>query len=1328
MRASIVSTLHSLVALLALVAGSSRPLRAQPPLGAVTLRISPDSGQLATGAFRSDTAVFRIHNDDAMEDIATLTCSVAGTITECSPPSQVVLAPGDSADVRIPFATGASGTGALALEAQGMAFGNRVEGSFAVTVTDTFAVSVTPLDSNPVGMEPSAYASIRFLVVNPSTTTVTYALSCTPSGPIGCVNLTASSLTLGRDGRDTVVATLVSQSATGAASAMLVAASDSAVGQGTYDVTVTREAVFSLVPSGGDRLVRGMCPVIGAGPESAAQCGDLLYAHALPAYRSMNRARAVTLMYGSALARPTPIVAVDYTTYPNDPRPDSVVVEVRRDGGLLAATWFSAAGFDLAQKQVHRLVVPIDAVAAGLGTGAHPVQVTLRRFANGAWLGSADTASTTLLVVDRRSSPFGAGWTLAGVERLHPNQLGNAVLLAFADGSALLFRPSANPADTSYVSPAGEHSRLVRLSAGGFVRTLAGGRVAIEYDSAGLVRSIRDNNPTPNVATYHWSPDPLDGARLDSIVDPALRAVRFDYDSAGRAIGIRVPGVAPVVLYQSTAPTGVARLDSLAGPDGFRLRYAYDGGSDLMTSSRSRGTGLVRYFYHATTATLDSVYSPGGAGLGRQLRAWQRHGAPAPGTGSRAVPSTPALADSARVVARWQRGTAWESVSFRVDRHYAPTEVTSPLGEVTRIDRDSIGQPVYVRTPSNGRIWQQWDARGNLVATIVRQFGGWQDPNVVRFDTTRYSYDSTWQELDTIVDPLGRRTEFGYDGYGRRTSVTDPTGRATTFEYSSRGQLVRITAPNADLTGPEAHPTEYAYDPATFNLRRTDRGVERIEYTYDSLNASDLVASRDASGQEVRYTYDAIKRPLAIDRGMGSVIRYEYDDTLRLVRQYDPVSPNPSVVERDAAGRVVRDCVRPNECDVVTYGDGVNPTHVLTRTGGAHMQQFDAAGRLLRREMSEGYAAEFDTVRFTYDAGGNATAVSNRFSNVYRTFDEYGRMRRERQEIRKWSEAWKDSLPDDAFMGVEAWHDYDRLGRRSRTWRGNTVTWTTVCQHTPLLPEQDPDDDPCRSKVALRATDSIAFAYDGAGRLASVTNTLWQRRKGTGNRVWRYAYDGRDRLTTFTVPTLTSSVEVHRGYDALDRLTSYAMPSHSVTLTRDDAGRVIDDGDFYTYDLLGRLTVVTSGNVSRANQFTYDLLGNRLTDKAFTYGYDGHGRLVSKSGNGCQGAVHLRHARQPPPEHRLRRRGRTGDGVRRRQPDDEAHEPADGEQPAGVEPPLLVRRPRAAHPHALRLARERRLGHLALLVAGRQRRGQDVELRQRQHPVRLEAAQAGAHG
>ena len=65
------------------------------------------------------------------------------------------------------------------------------------------------------------------------------------------------------------------------------------------------------------------------------------------------------------------------------------------------------------------------------------------------------------------------------------------------------------------------------------------------------------------------------------------------------------------------------------------------------------------------------------------------------------------------------------------------------------------------------------------------------------------------------------------------------------------------------------------------------------------------------------------------------------------MRQYDPVSPNPSVVERDAAGRVVRDCVRPNECDVVTYGDGVNPTHVLTRTGGAHMQQFDAAGRLV---------------------------------------------------------------------------------------------------------------------------------------------------------------------------------------------------------------------------------------------------------------------------------------------------------------------------------------------------------------------------------------------
>ena len=58
--------------------------------------------------------------------------------------------------------------------------------------------------------------------------------------------------------------------------------------------------------------------------------------------------------------------------------------------------------------------------------------------------GSTTTQSwlTKLMVVNETGSPLGRGWTLAGVQRVFPQDSGH-VLLAEGDGSAIFFRKAA---------------------------------------------------------------------------------------------------------------------------------------------------------------------------------------------------------------------------------------------------------------------------------------------------------------------------------------------------------------------------------------------------------------------------------------------------------------------------------------------------------------------------------------------------------------------------------------------------------------------------------------------------------------------------------------------------------------------------------------------------------------------------------------------------------------------------------------------------------------------------------------------------------------------
>ena len=103
-----------------------------------------------------------------------------------------------------------------------------------------------------------------------------------------------------------------------------------------------------------------------------------------------------------------------------------------------------------------------------------------------------------------------------------------------------------------------------------------------------------------------------------------------------------------------------------------------------------------------------------------------------------------------------------------------------------------------------------------------------------------------------IVDPRGKKTEFGYDNFGDLRKVTDPLGtttpdpndHVTQFEYDPMG---RRTAVIDQL----AHRTETQYDV---------RGRVRVERRFDALRQLEL----DQRGRPVRTHF--------ADRAVGKTL------------------------------------------------------------------------------------------------------------------------------------------------------------------------------------------------------------------------------------------------------------------------------------------------------------------------------------------------------------------------------------------------------------------------------------------------------------------------
>ena len=239
------------------------------------------------------------------------------------------------------------------------------------------------------------------------------------------------------------------------------------------------------------------------------------------------------LLYNSQHAHPRPVVRAD-VTLPDTRIPDSVVAIVNDSTGAAISgargTW---AGSQWRARSTRRVAVTWDALA--WPSGVHRTTLDVRRW----YAGVPELVSVTgrVFLVNRSSSAFGAGWWVAGLERvLNPD---GALRWTGGDGAT---RRYGSVGGNAWVAPALDRpDTIVLVGTSYYERRLPHGlKVRFDY-ATGLHTSTV--NRLGHVTRFVYT-----GYRLDSIVAPSGALApgwAFTYDGSGwlRAVNATTIGL-----------------------------------------------------------------------------------------------------------------------------------------------------------------------------------------------------------------------------------------------------------------------------------------------------------------------------------------------------------------------------------------------------------------------------------------------------------------------------------------------------------------------------------------------------------------------------------------------------------------------------------------------------------------------------------------------------------------------------------------------------------------------------------------------------------------
>jgi RHS repeat-associated protein len=979
-------------------------------------------------------------------------------------------------------------------------------------------------------------------------------------------------------------------------------------------------------------------PSISTAPHNGEARGGGVFeagaAYATPAYVSMDAPRAVALTYSGAQANPRVLVQVDATDYSRLP-PDRMSIALYDFAGQrLRLSGGSSEIFYQAGNGTTRLAAQLD--VAGLSTGAYQYLVGVR-----SWWGTEYRESyqpIQVLVVNERASPYGVGWGLAGLLRLHAQESG--LVMTGGDGSGAFFArgPCATDGDGTvlcdFASPAGDFSVLrYDSTAARYTQRHLDGTLVV-FDAAGRIVSATDRFGNGSAYLYDG------GGRLQQFTDGAEQQTTLAYTAAGKITWIQDPG-GRVSRFSVDAAGNLVRATD---PDSVvALRAAYDSRNRLLTFWDRAGNSTT--LEYDRTGSVAAMTLPGVVAEGSAVRPVLRFRSPAAailpdsGRGGFTQPAPRKLPDEVWARVTEPRG---DSATFVLDRWGAPTRARDSRGRESRVLRNALGQDTLTISPRGDTLHYSWEGselrrtyrngwrKNKLGATVwgpvwsinteyepvyhqpVHVYGNTTDAwyyygSLGRLDSanvgyemsprSRFTYDTRgrlvsfkdplgfetryhrdgnpWLNTDSVVSPGARRVGMAYDGFGRDTLSRDPLNRTSRTQYDLLNRALRTIGPRQDTTS----------------------------FTYDRLF---LTGVRDAVGQ----TYGSEKNALG----------------------WDTAQVNP---------RAVR--------DRTTYDASGNVRSYTNRRNQTITFAYDARNRVTVR------AAGADTTRYAYDAEDRWVEVRNAESIDTVFADTLGRVTRS-VSVRAgqvhplaYGYAEGDGLltgityqpPSGSGFPIGTMYRYNSTRQLSEIdFQG--ITYLDYDTRQMLSRIRYPTGDTLRlertslgevsrvshSKPTLELTFGRRYAFDRLGRIT-------ERRTAKFDTVRTITYDplGQLQRVADEVDAVGDCrMEVHQGEVCTDTTrtvlavedfawTKVGNPLHGAPMAETGNRLVRFRGYELAYDEDGNLTRKLRRNAAGAVEWEqvleWDVLGQlrRVTTNgaAVEYGYDGVGQRVRRT-------------------------------------------------------------------------------------------------------------------
>jgi len=1082
-----------------------------------------------------------------------------------------------------------------------------------------YSVSVTP-DGSPLTVAAnSAGNQVTFNVANTGGCPDTYDFSASATGSISVVSVspTSANAPVGYDGTVTVTFN-VGGPGTGV---LTLSASGNVGDNGSYNVTILSNGpVVSTNPTNGDYRNVAKC---------VENCFDAVASYTTPPYFSDDVPHSVQLVYRSAQAHPLGMVQVDAVDT-SSVQPVKMSIQLKRSDGT--SVTFTSGSTEIfyswvshpADGNVNRLAAQFDSGGSGLATGAHNYTAVVRSYRSDGSFRENDVP-VRVLIANEASSPFGAGWSIAGFQQLHPQSGG--VVITEGDGSVAYFARGATTCpgqylcNIAYSSPKGDFSTLVRDSiltgngscftepcgwwqrsypTGPTVRWDSTGRLAFVQGFWGIVnlpKGCEHSCQVPpgwrpliliNRITFGYNASNL----LVAITDSTGMTDSLRYDASNHLRAIKDPGgrVDSITIDGSGNLTQIQDWAIKWNPSsGHPLQFQYDANHRLLHwTDRRNGAWGVAYDF---AGKLAADTAPQVTANGQSVRPVSGYASveqqvlinPASGQGTSTSPGPNVDTAVVRVTLTNPRGYP---TTFALDRFGAATLVQAPLGRTMSFTRDSNSTVVLQASPSGHLTKYTWN--GPDLTQVLDSTTG----RKIHYVYAAGRVDSVYGDVDSLVNvwtgAILDSTHTGGAGWtkfypgtdGRLCSFVDPGGHQGMCSYTS-------------TSGSFANTDSISYTLGTVRYRYDGHGqrVMTIDQVHDTM----------------RTVYDSIGRDSLMIGPFHDTTRVFYDDSLYVTRvvnaKRDTIRTWPNALgwpdsTKDPAGNK----------DRYQYDFNANRTSWTNRNGRTVTYTYDAL------DQPSSVVADGKTTRLFYDPAGRYQVDSNSESIDTLKFD----------------------FPDSSWLTLAISCRVLVIGNAPSCFRDSSVseirdldtlsvlTAPGIPGSTPFLVRHHYDmhellDTLTSGYLSTQTRQPIGFVYS-AEALDSV-RTLTGLNNLTITR--SYPWTHRTDQVELSDPTITAALGTAYYFDSAGRMAiryhgSSANPDTTRTLSYSRQGALVWYADSSHQSLTScsffpcigyRCTSSTQAHFVDSTRYVYDSVGNRTDLSAPSGGIDPGNRL-----------------------------------------------------------------------------------------------------------------------